>query len=370
MGDTVFTPLYQVLKRRGVKFEFFHKVESLHLTEDKKNIGRIRVNKQVRLKDETKEYQPLKTIKDLECWPAEPLYEQIADPDSVRGIDLESYYTCYVGEMIDLEFGRHFDQVVFGIPIAAVQYLCRELCDNPATPHWRQMTDHVKSVQTAAAQLWFKHDLEEMGWKGPEPLLSLFVEPYNTWADMSQVLDKEDWPVGHVPRDVGYFTGSQPGPTDPPPPGKSDFETDMKQDAFDDFVTFLRGDSRNPKRDPAIGGLTTMLPRTVNPEDPPVFDWNQLVDTSNGIGEDRLKSQYWRSNCGPSERCTLSLPGTNQYRIKPGEEGYDNLVITGDWIDNNLYMAFMEGAFQSGILSARAVSGENFPIIGEWLNTL
>ena len=26
MGDTVFTPLYQVLKRRGVRFEFFHKV--------------------------------------------------------------------------------------------------------------------------------------------------------------------------------------------------------------------------------------------------------------------------------------------------------------------------------------------------------
>ena len=56
--------------------------------------------------------------------------------------------------------------------------------------------------------------------------------------------------------------------------------------------------------------------------------------------------------------------------MKPGETGYENLVITGDWIDNNLYMAFMEGAFQSGILSARAISGEQFPIIGEWLNTL
>src|SRR5690606_29048760 len=27
MGDTIFTPLYEVLKRRGVKFEFFHKVK-------------------------------------------------------------------------------------------------------------------------------------------------------------------------------------------------------------------------------------------------------------------------------------------------------------------------------------------------------
>ena len=370
MGDTVFTPLYQVLKRRGVKFEFFHKVKSLHLSEDKKRVARMCVNQQVELVDASKEYQPLDTIKGLECWPAEPLYEQIKDADSIKDVDLESYYGREVGRDIDLEVGRDFDQVLFGIPIAAVQYLCKELCDNPATPQWAAMTGNVKSVQTVAAQLWFKKSLNDMGWKGPEPLLSLFVEPYNTWADMSQVLDKEDWPAGHVPRDVGYFTGAQPGPTDPPPPGECDFEKDMKQDAFDSFVTFLKGTAKNPKRDPAIGGLTTMLPRTVNPLDPPVFDWNQLVDTGNGIGEDRLKSQYWRSNCGPSERCTLALPNTNQYRMKAGETGYENLVITGDWIDNNLYMAFMEGAFQSGILSARAISGEQFPIIGEWLNTL
>ena len=60
----------------------------------------------------------------------------------------------------------------------------------------------------------------------------------------------------------------------------------------------------------------------------------------------------------------------NTVRIKAGETGYDNLFITGDWTDNNLYLAFMEGTFQAGILSARAVAGEKFPIIGEWLNHL
>src|SRR6185369_8632076 len=35
MGDTVFGPLYEVLEARGVKFEFFHRVDRLELSEDK-----------------------------------------------------------------------------------------------------------------------------------------------------------------------------------------------------------------------------------------------------------------------------------------------------------------------------------------------
>ena len=31
MGDVVIAPLYQVLRRRGVRFEFFHRVDGLHL---------------------------------------------------------------------------------------------------------------------------------------------------------------------------------------------------------------------------------------------------------------------------------------------------------------------------------------------------
>ena len=34
MGDTVFAPLYQVLQRRGVKFQFFHRVTNLHVEGD------------------------------------------------------------------------------------------------------------------------------------------------------------------------------------------------------------------------------------------------------------------------------------------------------------------------------------------------
>ena len=35
MGDVVIAPLYQALRRRGVDFEFFHRVDALHLDDDR-----------------------------------------------------------------------------------------------------------------------------------------------------------------------------------------------------------------------------------------------------------------------------------------------------------------------------------------------
>ncbi|NES92223.1 hypothetical protein, partial [Okeania sp. SIO2B9] len=368
MGDTVFTPMYQVLKDRGVKFAFFHKVESLNLSEDRKTVASITMNRQVELKNGPLSYQPLVDILDLECWPEKPDYSQMKDPGAVEGIDLESYYSGQKVNKHVLHMGKEYDEVLFGIPIGAVRFVCEELVENADTPQWRDMVDHVKSVQTVAAQLWMSKSLEELGWETPRPLLSLFVEPFNTWADMTQVLDKETWPDGYEPRNIGYFTGAQPGPTDPPPPSETGFQKQMDDQARESFIKFLKSQSHNPDRVPAIGGLTTLWPNAALPDDPKVIDWSLMVDTSDAEGEARLASQYCHANCGPSERCTLSLPGTNSHRIKAGDTGYDNLTVTGDWIDNDLYLAFMEASFQSGIHSARAISGQDFPIIGEWLN--
>src|SRR5204863_8541251 len=43
MGDTVFSPLYEVLSRRGVKFEFFHAVTRLGLAPDMPRVDSIGV---------------------------------------------------------------------------------------------------------------------------------------------------------------------------------------------------------------------------------------------------------------------------------------------------------------------------------------
>ena len=47
MGDTIFGPLYLVLKKRGVKFEFFSRVDNLGLTPDGNSIATISIGRQV-----------------------------------------------------------------------------------------------------------------------------------------------------------------------------------------------------------------------------------------------------------------------------------------------------------------------------------
>ncbi len=367
MGDIVFAPLYRVLVNRGVKFEFFHKVESLGLSPDKKRVDRVLVNRQVNLKNG---YEPLVDVCGLECWPAEPLWDQIDDAAALTGIDLESYYSGYDGvEKVTLREGQDFDTLLFAIPIGAVSYLCSELVEH--SPRWRGMVENVKSIQTLAFQTWSKPTLEQMGWAAPSPLLSLYVQPLNTWADMTQVCAMEAWPAGLAPGQVSYFCGSQIGPELPPPPGKSSFERDMAADAKEAALAFLRS------------SMTTLLPFTSDgtrpepqanvtipgadwPRGAGAFDWGVLVDPKNRSGEARFEAQYWRSNSGPSERCTIAQPGSIRHRIAADETGYENLVIAGDWIENGIYVACMEGAVQSGILAARAISGRAFPIVNEW----
>jgi uncharacterized protein with NAD-binding domain and iron-sulfur cluster len=354
MGDTVFTPLYQVLQRRGVRFEFFHKVESLHLTPGKDAIASVHLTRQVELKEPDKGYQPLVLVEGLECWPSEPRWEQLRDAEQVKAHDLESYYTPWKGVgSVTLRAGEHLDQVLLATPIGCIPFLCQELLEHSA--RWRDMVAHVKSVQTLSLQVWLDRSLEELGWQLPSPLLSLYVEPMNTWAEMTQVLHSEPWPAHCRPRSVQYFTGPQEGPDLAPPASDSDYPARETRRAREESLDFLRHH------------LTPLLPGAVDPLVPPRLDWNRLVDPEGRQGEARLEAQYYRSNCDPADRCTVALPGSTKYRMKAGDTGYRNLFVTGDWIDNGLYVACMEGAVQGGLLAARALSGVRIPLIGEEL---
>ena len=57
-GDTVFVPLYEVLKRRGVKFEFFHEVTQLVCPPTgPQEVSEIHFNRQAKLNRAN--YEPL-----------------------------------------------------------------------------------------------------------------------------------------------------------------------------------------------------------------------------------------------------------------------------------------------------------------------
>ena len=94
-GETVIAPLYEVLKKRGVKFEFFHKVESLELSADKTTVGAVNFGVQATLRDAGQPYQPLMDVQGLTSWPGVPHYGQLVEGDALKAgsIDLESYWT-------------------------------------------------------------------------------------------------------------------------------------------------------------------------------------------------------------------------------------------------------------------------------------
>ena len=59
----------------------------------------------------------------------------------------------------------------------------------------------------------------------------------------------------------------------------------------------------------------------------------------------------------PTDRYTLSLPGSSEHRISPLDNTYDNLTMAGDWTDCGLNLGCVEAAVMSGRLAAHALSG-------------
>jgi uncharacterized protein with NAD-binding domain and iron-sulfur cluster len=82
MGDVFFAPLYEALKRRGVRFAFFHKLRNVGLgwdgpNRDQAHVASLEFDIQARLKAGT--YEPLIEVAGRPCWPSAPDYSQLED---------------------------------------------------------------------------------------------------------------------------------------------------------------------------------------------------------------------------------------------------------------------------------------------------
>ena len=362
MGDTVFTPLHDALAKRGVKFEFFHKVENLALSLDGASIASIAIGRQVWLRDQrvgkeidpTVKYDPFVPVNGLPCWPSEPLYDQI-DPDEAkelraRGIDLESYYSDYDPvERRTLTCGTDFDVVVLGIPPAAHPWICSELIAK--RPDWAAMVSGVKTVQTQGMQLWLAPDLAALGWQGKSPVMDAYADSQNTWADMSQLICREVWPASNVPGNVSYFCGPLLDADPPPPMRPSDFPKRMRRIVESTSLEWL---------EKHIGFL---WPLAVDPKNPAGLDWSKLVAPAGTTGVARAKAQYYRANVEPSERYVLSVKNASALRIR--NTGIANLFVAGDWTLNGFNAGCIEAATMSGMQVAEDISGNELAIAWE-----
>lgn len=360
MGDIVFAPFYEVLRQRGVKFEFFHRINNLELTPSKTAIAAITGTKQVRLADPSRPYEPLYTTPDgLPCWPSEPLYDQIHDGAALKasGVNLESAWSPAWRDAspFRLEQGKDFDLVVLGIAVGAFPHVCPELI--AANSRFRKMVEKVLTVDTLAVQLWLKPDLEQLGWERPpgiteHPVLGSFVEPIDTWADMNQLIKREFWPSGLEPGSIAYFCGPFQGRQPVPPFSDHAYPAQELAVVRAMTVEFLNRDVRS------------LWPRTVGAGNQ--FAWDDLIDPQGRTGEARLDAQYIRVNVDPSERYVLSVPKSTFYRLKPGDSGFSNLTLAGDWTYNTVNAGCVEAAVSSGMAASRAICGVPAVIFGEF----
>lgn len=374
MGDVIHTPLYLVLKHRGVRFEFFHRLADAHASADEQ--GRYAIDElyfDTLPSPPQRSYDPLVPCNGLLCWPSSPQLEQL-DPDNhARALEAES---CMVGgaprRQRQLVRGKDFDAVLLGVPVAALPYSCPSLLaldkSRPARsePSLWEQPELVPTVRTVALQLWLEPSLEELGWPRPSPLLSLFRDPINTWCDMTHLLPYEPWAqAGLRPRNIAYFCGPISHDTAFPPPGTSP----AAYQAYRDGITRQCAAAV----DVCLDSLPELLPTTGGAQG---FNYSLLIDPQNRHGKARLAAQYFRINDEPQQCCTLALSGTTQRRMHADATGYENLIVTGDWTANGIYLACVEGAFQAGIRSARAIarrSGgptEKYVIIAEELLNL
>jgi uncharacterized protein with NAD-binding domain and iron-sulfur cluster len=346
MGDVVFAPLYEVLRRRGVRFEFFHRLENVRLSsESEPYVDALEFDVQARTASRSP-YEPLIDVDGLPCWPNQPLWAQLQDGSRLEheGRDFESFFDSRFHERRTLRVGEDFDLVVLGVGLGAIPHVCREIVVRD--PRWRAMVDHVKTVSTQALQLWLKADMKELGWPDRPVNVSGFVEPFDTWADMSHLAREECW--DDPPRAIAYFCSVLPDVEAIPPRDRNDWIEVTKRRVRQHAVDFIERDLKHlwPNAQNAEGG----------------FRWELLADarsrqtTRNTVGDERIDTQFWIGSVNPTDRYTLSLPGSLIYRISPLDRTYDNMTIAGDWTNAGFNAGCVEAAVMSGMLAAHAIS--------------
>ncbi len=358
MGDVVFAPFYEVLKRRGVRFEFFHRLRTCAspappTSRRRAALRRGRWSSTSRPRSTGGgEYEPLIEVNGVRCWPAGPTTGSWPARRRWRSRrwDFESHWDRRKVGARTLEVRRDFDLVVLGVGLGAIPHVCQEILARDA--RWRDMVANVKTVATQAFQIWLSEDLQQLGWDAPPVTLAGFAKPFDTWADMAHVVPAENWP--EPPRSVAYFCGvladRRPSPTARTPATRRG--AGRRCGAAQ--ISFLNAQVR------ALWPGASARPGK--------FRWELLVGDGRLAAlaaargrRSRFATQYWTANVNPSDRYVLTLPGSLRYRISPLDNTYDNLTIAGDWTDSGFNMGCVEAAVMSGRLAAHAIA--NFPAL-------
>lgn len=353
-GDVMVMPIYEVLKSRGVKFKFFHKIEQIHY-DASKTIETISYGEQVKL--QVPEYDPVKKINgELRVWPGAPLYDQLDTEQASRlqagNVNLEDPWTDWPDyQKGQLERGVDFDEVILGIPIGALKTICSEIIEKE--PRWKAMAANIVTTPTQSAQLWFLPTLQELGFELTEwglapglsaPNVVVYQNPMYSWLDSTIALPSENWPKNQQPKFLAYYTGPyllrKPLPEGPDTAYQAS-ENERLKNAFEQWLQ-----DNSAWFWPKAG--TYLYPQGLN--------FQLLADVKDSRdGYARFSAQFFKANVRPTDHYTLSVPNSALHRLKADASGFDNLFLCGDWIDFGGNVGYIDGTIQSGQQAAQAL---------------
>jgi uncharacterized protein with NAD-binding domain and iron-sulfur cluster len=352
MGDTIFAPAYELLIKRGVEVEFFHRVEKMRARDG--SVEEIEIDVQANVPPNTPPEAYLRLGPDSggseDCpalWPNDPAY-LLSDGGKRKIPDLEAsiYESWYAGrdaarvETKVLRRGAEengFELVVFGLPISCVEDVAPDLPVSSA--RWRAAVASIETVPTQAVQLWLTQPAPSLCRTDSGIVMGGFVEPFDTWADMHHLVAQECVPGSAT---VAYFCNVLPDSA-PPPRGQAVEWIKAQNDLVrHQALHFL---SRE---------LAALWPDATNPLTRELH-WELLIAPSEDEDEARLDAQFLRANIEPSERYVLSVPGSSACRIDPDDTAFDNLYAAGDWTACTIDAGCVEAAVISGMVAANGI---------------
>ncbi len=345
-GEVVIAPLFDVLRQRDVKFQFFHKLTDIRLSPDGKSVGSLLFDRQVELENPKAEYEPVQPRCGLRGFGSSPDWTLIKNGKKLErdGVDLESFWCNQSVETVPVERGGDFAEVILAIPVGALKDPCQELITS--SEQFKAMTQKLQLVPSIGVQLWSTCDLCGLGWQKPKPALVSGPEPLDIWADMSQVLAYE--PAG--PKSLHYLCDV--------------FPTELYREPAN--TTGVQAKAQHEARRLARRWLEDRAHALwPNVAQPGTFNWDALFVWQNSTGLNRLWEQYIHANINPSDCCVATAAGTSAWRLKTDGAGFDHLYLAGSWIDTGFNTECVEAAVMSGMQAARAITGEERSIPGE-----
>jgi hypothetical protein len=329
-----------------VRFKFFHEITSLGVAADAQRVDTIEVVPQVELLEDAEEYEPLTDVRGLPCWPSEPLWNQLEA--AARGHDFELQPNPLGREPLVLRRGDDFDAVVLGIPVGALEPICGELMDRDE--RFRRGIEEAVTVQTQAFQVWANREAAELGWAHDgNSVAGCYVEPIDTYCDMTHLIPCEDWEQADNVRTIAYLCGVLED-------RRGETQDQASARVHDNAIQFLERD------------MPILWPQARR--DDGSFDWGVLVDPDGRSGPERFEAQYWRANVARSERYVLTPAGSVVHRLPSDDSGFENLMLAGDWTRNGIDGGCVEAAVISGIEAVAGLTGEKASIPGRgdgWL---